>query len=75
MDQYKTIEYDDQLDWPLKPKNNPDIYQHSMYSNRGGVGLYTKIEATLCKVRSPILDDTYVNPLYFDPQVPFVMHS
>eukprot|EP00588_Corethron_pennatum_P007822 CAMPEP_0194286820 /NCGR_PEP_ID=MMETSP0169-20130528/33373_1 /TAXON_ID=218684 /ORGANISM="Corethron pennatum, Strain L29A3" /LENGTH=368 /DNA_ID=CAMNT_0039033339 /DNA_START=21 /DNA_END=1124 /DNA_ORIENTATION=- len=71
MDVCNTTEFEEQLGWPLTPRDNPDLYEHSIYYNRGDVGLYSTTDATLRFVGSPLTDATCTNPLYCDPGVSF----
>ena len=66
-----TTEFEDQLGWPLTPRDNPDLYEHSIYYNRGDVGLYSTTDATLRFVGSPLTDATCTNTKYCDPDVSF----
>ena len=66
-----TTDYETKLDWPLTARNNPDLYQHSVYYNRGDVGLYTETDARLTSIGVPITDETCTNPLYCDPDIAF----
>ena len=71
MDVCNTTEFEDQLGWPLTPRDNPDLYEHSIYYNRGDVGLYSTTDATLRFVGSPLTDATCTNTKYCDPDVSF----
>ena len=71
MDVCNTTEFEDQLGWPLTPRDNPDLYEHSIYYNRGDVGLYSTTNATLRFVGSPLTDATCTNTKYCDPDVSF----
>jgi len=71
MDVCNTTEFEEQLGWPLTPRDNPDLYEHSIYYNRGDVGLYSTTDATLRFVGSPLTDATCTNTKYCDPGVSF----
>eukprot|EP00537_Pseudo-nitzschia_pungens_P004157 CAMPEP_0172373764 /NCGR_PEP_ID=MMETSP1060-20121228/53138_1 /TAXON_ID=37318 /ORGANISM="Pseudo-nitzschia pungens, Strain cf. cingulata" /LENGTH=372 /DNA_ID=CAMNT_0013100189 /DNA_START=125 /DNA_END=1243 /DNA_ORIENTATION=- len=66
-----TTEFETKLDWPLTPSSDADLYQHSVYFNRGDVGIYTESDARLQSVGAPLTDDVCTNPIYCDPEVSF----
>jgi len=66
-----TTEFEEKLGWPLTPKENPDLYEHSIYFNRGDVGLYSMTDARLLSVGSPLTDAACTNPIYCDPETSF----
>lgn len=66
-----TTEFEEKLGWPLTPRENPDLYEHSIYFNRGDVGLYSMTDARLLSVGSPLTDAACTNPIYCDPETSF----
>mmetsp|Transcript_17621 Transcript_17621/g.43979 ORF Transcript_17621/g.43979 Transcript_17621/m.43979 type:complete len:374 (-) Transcript_17621:1842-2963(-) len=66
-----TTEFEEQLEWPLTPRDDPNLYEHSIYFNRGDVGLYSTTDARLLSIGSPLIDATCTNPLYCDPEISF----
>jgi len=66
-----TAEFEEKLGWPLKPNDNPDLYERSVYLNRGDVGMYSTTDKTLLSIGSPITDATCTNPTYCDPESSF----
>ena len=71
IDTCNTTEFEEKLEWPLTPRDNPDLYQHSVYFNRGDVGLYSTSDARLLSVGSPLTDTVCTNPTYCDPETSF----
>lgn len=71
IDTCNTTEFEDKLEWPLTPRNNPDLYKHSVYFNRGDVGLYSTTDARLLSIGSPLTDATCTNALYCNPETSF----
>ena len=71
IDVCNTTEFEEELGWPLTPRDNLDLYEHSIYYNRGDVGLYSTTDATLRFVGSPLTDATCTNSKYCDPDVSF----
>lgn len=71
IDVCNTTDYETKLQWPLTSRTNPDLYQHSVYYNRGDVGLYTATDAKLSAIGAPLTDDTCTNNFYCDPDVSF----
>jgi len=64
---------DDELQWPLTPKLNADLYEPSVYYNRGDVGIYSYDGAhTLTQIGTPLTNDQCTSPNYCDPQTSFV---
>lgn len=66
-----TSEYEEKLEWPLRPADNPELYEHSIYYNRGDVGLYSTTDARLQSVGSPLTNAMCINPIYCDPSKSF----
>eukprot|EP00536_Pseudo-nitzschia_multiseries_P003130 jgi/Psemu1/322881/estExt_fgenesh1_pg.C_440031 len=71
IDVCNTTEFETKLGWPLTPSSNDDLYRHSVYFNRGDVGIYTESDARLQSVGAPLTDDVCTNALYCDPEVSF----
>jgi len=77
IDRCNTTAFEEKLGWPLTPSAtqthhaSADIYQHSVYFNRGDVGLYSETNATLVEIGSPISDANCTNALYCDPEISF----
>ena len=77
IDRCNTTEFEEKLGWPLTPSTTQtrnsaaDLYQHSVYFNRGDVGLYSETNATLVEIGSPISDANCTNALYCDPEISF----
>jgi len=66
-----TAEFEEKLGWPLKPNDNPDLYERSVYLNRGDVGMYSTTDKTLLSIGSPITDAVCTNPTFCDPDGSF----
>ena len=66
-----TTQFEKNLEWPLTPDANAYLYQHSVYYNRGDVGLYSTTDYRLLSIGSPLTDDVCTSPLYCNPETSF----
>lgn len=66
-----TTQFEEKLEWPLTPSANVDLYQHSVYYNRGDVGLYSTTDFRLLSIGSPLTDDVCASPIHCDPETSF----
>jgi len=66
-----TKEFEEKLGWPLTPEDNPELYEYSVYLNRGDVGLYTTNDFRLALIGSPLTDAICTSPQYCDPKDTF----
>ena len=71
LDVCDTAQFEETLQWPMKPTDNEDLYRHSVYLNRADVGMYEQTDFRLLKVGKPLTDAMCTNPLYCDPETSF----